>query len=593
MRKRLMNLTGASFFLAFCLPAALMGQSREQSTQATGVNLQPMLRNILLEEFTGLHCSYCPSGHANAQALHNVLGHRMQTIAIHVGSLATPSGNEVDLRSPYGEAWYQRQGGTGMPTGAVNRHHFDGLCPENEYSLSWSYWQAAARMAMNDTAIVNLYAESSYDTVSRQLSARVELYFPVQATDSLYTLTVALTENYIRGTQTGGNAGDQYLHKHVLRDLFTDTWGDTLKRPEAQTVIEKSYTLEVPAQYNNRAPVPANFEVIAFVSNPQGEILNSTACHVMFEERYIAPSANISVPGLSKHFSRTSIPVRVENLGTDTLRSICLNVSWGDTVYQPTVEDLAIPYGQEQEVWFPLGKYPFEKVLKYRINTLSVNGSPYETRAINDYISEPLTVAEGPVQIKLTTDEFGSEITWTLRNRAGDILLSGGPYEDSEIQEDVIEWEPVQGEVYSFEVEDAFLDGFSGGYAIVDAEGNTVESSSYVDQYGDKVSFVFPFPDVANETIGLMTAGKARINLSNNPALAGTDVSVWLKGFGDGPVQISVFDLSGSIIAQQQIRANDEAAPCWILNTEAMPAGFYFVRATDGSASAVAKLLVR
>lgn len=588
-----MNLTGASFFLAFCLPAALMGQSREQSTQATGVNLQPMLRNILLEEFTGLHCSYCPSGHANAQALHNVLGHRMQTIAIHVGSLATPSGNEVDLRSPYGEAWYQRQGGTGMPTGAVNRHHFDGLCPENEYSLSWSYWQAAARMVMNDTAIVNLYAESSYDTVSRQLSARVELYFPVQATDSLYTLTVALTENYIRGTQTGGNAGDQYLHKHVLRDLFTGTWGDTLQRPEAQTVIEKSYTLEVPAQYNNRAPVPANFEVIAFVSNPQGEILNSTACHVTFKERYIAPSANISVPGLSKHFSRTSIPVRVENLGTDTLRSICLNVSWGDTVYQPTVEDLAIPYGQEQEVWFPLGEYPFEKVLKYRINTLSVNGSPYETRAINDYISEPLTVAEGPVQIKLTTDEFGSEITWTLRNRAGDILLSGGPYEDSEIQEDVIEWEPVQGEVYSFEVEDAFLDGFSGGYAIVDAEGNTVESSSYVDQYGDKVSFVFPFPDVANETIGLMTAGKARINLSNNPALAGTDVSVWLKGFGDGPVQISVFDLSGSIIAQQQIRANDEAAPCWILNTEAMPAGFYFVRATDGSASAVVKLLVR
>ena len=55
MRKRLMNLTGASFFLAFCLPVALMGQSREQSTQATEVSRHPMLRNILLEEFTGLH----------------------------------------------------------------------------------------------------------------------------------------------------------------------------------------------------------------------------------------------------------------------------------------------------------------------------------------------------------------------------------------------------------------------------------------------------------------------------------------------------------------------------------------------------------
>ncbi len=587
MRKLRLNHLVLSLFSICCIP--LPGRAQEE----TGVARTPQLRNILLEEFTGLHCSYCPSGHANAQALHNVLGHRMQTIAVHVGSLAVPSGNEVDLRSSYGEAWYQRQGGSGMPSGAVNRYHFEGLCPENEYSLSWSYWQTAARRVMHDTAVANLYAESSYDTVSRQLSARVELYFPIQVTDSLYTLTVALTENYIRGTQTGGNAGDQYLHKHVLRDLFTDTWGDTLKRPDAQTVIEKSYTLEVPAQYNNRAPVPANFEVIAFVSNSQGEILNSTACPVAFEERYIAPSANISVPGLSRYFSRTSIPVRVENLGTDTLRSICLNVSWGDTVYQPTVENLAIPYGQEQEVWFPLGEYPFEKVVKYRINVLSVNDESYETRAINDYISEPLTVAEGPVQIKLTTDEFGSDITWTLRNRAGEVLLSGGPYEDGEIQEDVIEWEPVQGEVYSFEVEDAFLDGFSGGYALVDAEGNTVASSSYVSRYGDKVSFVFPFSDVANETSEPIENHEVRIRLSSNPVSAGSDVTLSLEGFGEGPVQLSVFDLTGSVIAQQQLMAHEGTALRWTLETGAMPAGFYFVQAVNGSTSAVSKLLVR
>ena len=340
-----------------CAPLSIVAQEK------SGVVQTPQLRNILLEEFTGLHCSYCPSGHANAQALHNVLGHRMQTIAVHVGSLAVPSGDEVDLRSAYGEDWYQRQGGTGMPTGAVNRHHFEGLSPENSYGLSWGSWQEAARRAMNDTAQVNLFVEwqeaarramndtaqvnlfveSTYDTTSRQLSARVELYYPTMVSDSLYTLTVALTENYIRGNQTGGNAGDQYLHKHVLRDLFTDVWGDTLEKPLAKTVIEKTYTLEVPVQYNNRVPNPAHFEVIAFVSNSEGEILNSTSGKVQYEGRYASPAAEISVPGLTKYYSRTAIPVRVENLGTDTLRSIQLNVSWGDTVYQPEVADLSIP----------------------------------------------------------------------------------------------------------------------------------------------------------------------------------------------------------------------------------------------------------
>ena len=579
---RLHHFAWSLILISCCTP--LSGVAQEER----GVVQTPQLRNILLEEFTGLHCSYCPSGHANAQALHNVLGHRMQTIAVHVGSLAVPSGDEVDLRSAYGEDWYQRQGGTGMPTGAVNRHHFEGLSPENSYGLSWGSWQEAARRAMNDTAQVNLFVESAYDTTSRQLSARVELYYPTMVSDSLYTLTVALTENYIRGNQTGGNAGDQYLHKHVLRDLFTDVWGDTLEKPLAKTVIEKTYTLEVPVQYNNRVPNPAHFEVIAFVSNSEGEILNSTSGKVQYEGRYASPAAEISVPGLTKYYSRTAIPVQVENLGTDTLRSIQLNVSWGDTVYQPEVADLSIPYGETQEVYFPLGEYPFSQVLKYRINTLSVNGYPYESRAINDYISKPCEVSEGPVKITLTTDTYGSDVTWTLRNRAGEVLLSGGPYADGEVQEETIEWTPETGVVYSFEIEDAFLDGFLGGYTIIDAEGNTVASSSSIGQYGDKVSFVVP-DATANEEMVDACQEEASIWLEKNPVTAGEEVSIRFIGFVPGNIVVELFNLNGNLVQRDLISSQS----LWRLNTSGMASGFYFIKATHGGSFAATKLLVR
>ena len=37
----------------------------------TFVNTQPENKNIILEEYTGIHCGYCPDGHAIGQALHD------------------------------------------------------------------------------------------------------------------------------------------------------------------------------------------------------------------------------------------------------------------------------------------------------------------------------------------------------------------------------------------------------------------------------------------------------------------------------------------------------------------------------------------
>src|SRR5690554_6885345 len=70
----------------------------------TIVSTSPENKNVVLEEFTGIHCVYCPQGHAIAKAIQDAHPDDVSLINIHQGSFATPGPNEPDFRTPYGNA---------------------------------------------------------------------------------------------------------------------------------------------------------------------------------------------------------------------------------------------------------------------------------------------------------------------------------------------------------------------------------------------------------------------------------------------------------------------------------------------------------
>jgi hypothetical protein len=76
------------------------------------VSTDPMPRNAILEEFTGIHCTYCPDGHAIAQSILDNNPGRAFVIALHQGSFASPSAGEPDYRTSFGDAI---AGQTGLP----------------------------------------------------------------------------------------------------------------------------------------------------------------------------------------------------------------------------------------------------------------------------------------------------------------------------------------------------------------------------------------------------------------------------------------------------------------------------------------------
>ena len=66
----------------------------------TIVSTNPENKKIILEEYTGIHCTYCPDGHEIAQSLKDANPDNVFIINIHTGGYATPSSGEPGVAYP-------------------------------------------------------------------------------------------------------------------------------------------------------------------------------------------------------------------------------------------------------------------------------------------------------------------------------------------------------------------------------------------------------------------------------------------------------------------------------------------------------------
>jgi hypothetical protein len=239
------------------------------SAQSLTTN-QPLNKNVVLEEYTGIHCTYCPDGHAIAASILANHPGRVTVIAIHQGSFASPSAGEPDYRTIFGDPLAAQTGLTGYPSGTVNRHVF----AANKTALSRGDWGASSEIILQQPSPVNVGVESSFDAGTRLLTVHVELYYTASSTATSNFINVALLQDHIFGPQTGGGAGNNYEHMHMLRHLITGQWGDEVTTTSQGTLIDRTYTYTIPADYNGVPCVPEDCQVSVFVAEGHQEILS-------------------------------------------------------------------------------------------------------------------------------------------------------------------------------------------------------------------------------------------------------------------------------------------------------------------------------
>ena len=244
-------------------------------------------KKVLIEEFTGAWCGYCPDGAYRVENLINDNDGRVVAVSLHAGN---PTGDEMEIaHTNYLETTYQN---TGFPSGMVDRVSVNGST-----SLNRGYWKYVANDQLLKTAVCGLAIISEVN--GQNATVEVHAGFNSTLNGDDYRLTVYLIEDGVTGTGYGYDQrnyynteaespfydlGDPivgYEHNHTLRAVLSESLGDAIMVSEMVSGGEhiETYTVDI-SSYNKN-----NLSIVAFVtyigtSITEHEILNVQKCGI-------------------------------------------------------------------------------------------------------------------------------------------------------------------------------------------------------------------------------------------------------------------------------------------------------------------------
>ena len=220
----------------------------------------PTNKNVLLEEYTGNYCTYCPNGHRIANELAAKYPGRVFPINIHAGSFASTS--YPNMTTTQGNEYNNNFGVTSYPTGILNRVG----------QIGYTQWENKVDEMMKENAIVNIAGDYTINAATRTVQITVEMYYTGNSSESTNYLTIYMLQDDIVGYQAGSNLNPtqivdgQYNHTHVFRSAITSTWGDAVSPTTAGSLITKTYTYTIPQSIGSPNGVDVDLNKVYFVA---------------------------------------------------------------------------------------------------------------------------------------------------------------------------------------------------------------------------------------------------------------------------------------------------------------------------------------
>ena len=557
------------------------------------VSTTPENKNIILEEYTGISCGYCPDGHSIGQALHDANPNDVFLVNIHTGGYAVPQGAGTDFRvDPEGANLANQTGLTGYPSGTVNRHVFSG----SNTALSRSAWSNNSTQLMSQPSPVNVAIQADVDMATNVLTVDVEVYYTGSQSVTSNKLNVFIVQNGILGPQSGGSsynpsaidpATGLYTHNHMLRYMMTGNWGATISTITQGTTFSNQYTWSMPSDINGVALDPTNIAVIAFVAEGQQEILSGTEVYpnIIFANQNdaycMSSAANDAICA-----DETNLDVTFRNYGNQNLTSLDINysINGGSTLTYPWTGNLAP--GGTGNVTIPNVAFSPQVNNTVSVSTANPNGST-DQNTTNDNASTsflhfssqgqvPGGFVSGNITIDVTTDQYGNETSWELVADNGTVIASaaGGSLSSSATQPTVTV--PVNAnECYSFVIYDSYGDGIcctygNGSYTVKDAAGVTIASGgSFTTEEGTNFQTDGTATDI-NETTS---------NLSIYPNPVKEKLTV--NGIYNS---IEIYDIYGKLVLKTNTQED--------ISVSTLANGTYFVNINNNNKITVKKIAV-
>jgi PKD repeat protein len=278
---------------------------------------------------------------------------------------------------------------------------------------------------------------------------------------------------------------------------------------------------------------------------------NSLLCASAFNVQLDAGITAINNPGTTVCGNSFTPSVVLRNFGSNTLTSVTINYNWNGTNANFNWTG-SLTTGQTTVVNLPVqsattGSYTFTA------STSNPNGTA-DQNAANDQLTKAFSVDVfgQTVNLQLTLDCFGSEISWQIRNDQNAVVYSGGGYADTPGGQVINQSYCLPTGCYTFAINDTYGDGMygsqwqscsvNGNYVITDAGSNVlVQMTAANGNFGNGTthSFCVVAPNINND------AGISQI-ISPSGFVCSNTLSpvVELKNFGSNALTSCVIQYS-------------------------------------------------
>lgn len=181
--------------------------------------------------------------------------------------------------------------------------------------------------------------------------------------------------------------------------------------------------------------------------------------------------------------------------------------------------------------------------------------------------------------VNITTDCWPGETTWEVRDAAGDVVQSGGPYADA-LTNYVEEFQLPSTGCYSFTLFDSYGDGLNGsiwGSCGVDGNCNVSTASGSIYSYAGDYGLAEETAGANANVVSVEEQVSASLNVYPNPTTGVLNVNTNVA-FGTD-VTLDVFNALGQRVLSQDMNGQVST----VLDLSGLESGVYTVNMTAGN----------
>ncbi len=281
---------------------------------------EKVTKKVILEDFTGEWCGWCPEGQIVAEDI-------KATEPINFLPLANHNGDRFQI--PEGAAVDTKLDITSYPGGAIDRTMMPG---ETEIGTNRGSWESHVKSRLKVEAMASVgIANKTYNPVTKEYMADINVRF-VKATDGFNPLNIQVyiveddiisQKQHNDNPSLGSNPLKDWHHMNVMRAALGGDWGFAGVIPDvavAGVTYTKNVTFKLDPSWNEE-----NIKIYALVayngySSVEKEIINAeeTSLKTFFSTNIATVNNALTIERAYPNPARSSDIIKVEYNTTET-----------------------------------------------------------------------------------------------------------------------------------------------------------------------------------------------------------------------------------------------------------------------------------